>query len=212
MSRSLLACILVLFGLASQAQELTYDVIRNGSRMGTTVVGRTVDGGLVSYALNTKTSFRVLLSFDVVYDLQETFDHDILVEGTSYSTLNGSMQKETSIKKQEGGYQLVIDHVPTRINDLSIRQSVSQVYFQEPTDGQEVFSAYFARYLPFRKLGDHMYLLVSPDGKNTYHYENGVCVRVDIVRDFASFSQVLRPVHLKEIRSGQDLKVLNNKK
>lgn len=196
-------------GSSLYGQRLHYDVVRNGSSMGSTIVERTVSGDRVSYHLNTSTTFRILISFDVEYDLEEVFENGHLVEGTSFNTLNGSLQKETRISQKNGAYELVIDGIRTIVSDPAITESVSEIYFEEPYDGKKVYSTYFARYLSFVKIGVHQYSLTSPDGVNEYTYENGICTEVKISRDFATFSQVLKPDMLADVRS-KKIKVIQN--
>ncbi|MFY0605582.1 MAG: hypothetical protein JXR10_02635 [Cyclobacteriaceae bacterium] len=181
-------------------QTLTYEVMRGGKSMGQSVVKRDKKPNSVSYHLNTKTEFRVIFLIEVEYDLQEEFTKGCLTAGTGFNTLNGSLQKKTELKKRTKDYSLVIDGIHTTISEDSIFDSVSEIYFEEPYDEKKVFSAYFGRYLTFEKTKDHQYVLTSPDGSNTYTYENGICVRVDISRDFATFSQVLQPDMLARVR------------
>lgn len=184
-------------------QELLYDVIRNGSSMGVTRVERKISNDHTTYSLNTKTEFRIIFSFEVEYDLQETFKGEILKTGTGFNTLNGGMQKETKLSKRTNDYELVIDGISTTIGELEIRDSVSEIYFEEPRHKKKVFSAYFGTYLYFEKTGDHQYALTSPDGTNEYTYENGICTRVVVSRDFATFSQELQPHLLSAVRSNK---------
>lgn len=191
-----------LFAFAhSMGQTLTYDVIRNGDSMGTTIVTRSLEGNKADYHLNTQTEFRILMSFEVEYDLKETFNDGVLVSGTSFNTLNGSEQKRTKMTRDGDHYSLVIDGIRTTVSEKAITNSVSEIYFEEPYDGKKVYSAYFARYLTFDKIGEHAYALSSPDGTNEYRYENGICVRVDVERDFANFHFELKPESLSAVKN-----------
>ena len=191
-----------LMGVASiSGQTLHYDVIRNGESMGSTIVKRMRNGNQVTYHLSTKTEFRILFLFKVEYDLQETFENGVLVNGKGYNTLNGSVQKETKMQKKTNGYELIIDGITTEVSERGIKESVSEIYFEEPYDDKPVYSAYFARYMNFDKLGDHQYSLTSPDGTNVYTYENGICTEVKVSRDFASFTFFLKPESLAAVRS-----------
>ncbi|WP_258101868.1 DUF6134 family protein [Marinoscillum pacificum] len=185
------------------AQRLEYDVIRSDESMGTTVVNRTNTNGKVTYLLNTKTEFRVIFKFEVEYELEETFLNGTLQSGRSFNTLNGNTQKETELAIKQGFYSLIIDGIHTQVDEKEIRNSVSELYFEEPYDGKEVFSAYFGRMLTFDKIGEHLYKLVSPDGTNEYLYENGICVNVKVSRDFATFNQVLKPELLAAVRNNK---------
>jgi hypothetical protein len=204
LTRHIFTLIGFFLGLSSVfGQTLTYDVIRSDKSMGQTIVERHITGNEIAYSLNTKTAFRVIFLIEVEYDLQETFLGKWLQSGTSFNSLNGSIQKKTSISKRQKDYQLIIDGISTSIAKDTITESVSEIYFEEPFNGKEVFSAYFARYLNFEQIDDHKYSLTSPDGTNIYTYENGICTRVDISRDFATFSQVLLPELLANVRKGK---------
>lgn len=202
MKRSTTAIIFCLLGLPSlTGQILQYDVIRNGSSMGTTTVTREIAGKKVTHHLNTKTKFRILVTFEVEYDLKETFFDGELISGDGFNTLNGSIQKRTSMSKDGDKYTLIIDGIKTVVAEKSITESVSEIYYEEPYDGKKVFSAYFGRYLYFVKTGDHYYSLSSPDGTNSYLYENGICTRVNVTRDFANFHFELKPESLAAVRN-----------
>lgn len=196
-----LVCLLIILASWSlHGQTLHYDVVRNGSSMGSTVVKRTASGEQLKYSLNTKTEFRVIFLLEVEYNLEETFQNGTLTSGSGFNTLNGSTQKETKMKRTGSSYELIIDGIRTVVNEPGITESVSEVYFEEPYDGKDVYSAYFARYLTFVKTGEHKYSLASPDGTNVYTYENGICTNVVVSRDFATFSQVLLPEMLADVR------------
>lgn len=199
------APVTLIFGLLTLSslygQTLHYDVIRNGDSMGSTVVHRTKSGDKLTYDLITKTQFRILFSFKVEYGLKETFEDGVLINGSGFNTLNGSMQKEIEMRQQGDLYELIIDGIRTEVHEKGITESVSEIYFEEPYHKKTVYSAYFARYLYFEKVGDHQYSLTSPDGVNVYTYENGIVTEVEITRDFANFSQVLKPESLAAVRN-----------
>lgn len=182
-------------------QSLIYDVIRNGESMGVTKVNRRVQNDIISYELITQTEFRILFKFEVEYELEESFQGSVLTTGSGFNTLNGSRQKTTKLNKKDRFYELIIDGIHTKIDEVEIRDSVSEVYFEEPYHNKEVFSAYFGRYLTFEKMGEHKYKLTSPDGVNEYTYENGICTYVKVSRDFATFSQELKPDLLAAVRN-----------
>jgi len=82
----------------------------------------------------------------------------------------------------------------------SIDYSVAAVYYQEPTDGQKVYSPQFGENLQFEKKSDGVYELESPDGLNEYYYTNGICTEVKVFRDFAKFSFVMKPESLVAVK------------
>lgn len=204
MKRTSFLLIIILLTYSSVfGQMLHYDVIRNGESMGTTDVLRKKVGNDILYHLNTKTEFRVVFLFKVEYDLKETFRDGYLIGGTSFNTLNSGVQKQTAMKQANDGYELVIDGIKTHVREDKIQESVAEIYFEEPYDGKAVYSAYFGRYLYFEQVSNHKYQLISPDGTNIYTYENGIVTEVNISRDFANFSQILKPESLAAVRSNK---------
>lgn len=191
----------MLFHSSLTGQILHYEVVKGGKSIGTVEVSRTVSDGLEIYRLKNVVEFKMIFTFTVEYALKETFKNDMLWAGEGYNSLNGSIQKETKIEFKDGQYHLLIDGIKGYVEeDDTIRYSVSQVYHVEPEPGQEVYSEYFGRYLQFVKIGDHKYSLESPDGENQYTYEYGYCTRIDVSRDYASFSIEMKPESLAAVR------------
>ena len=186
---------------SANGQVLHYDVIRGGKNIGTVDVIRTLENGIETYSLNNTVEFKVLFTFTVKYVLKESFSDGMLIAGEGFNTLNGSTQKETSIQYKNGKYKLLIDGIEGYVESGdTIRYAAAQVYHIEPKGNQKMYSQYFGRYLEFKKVGDHKYSLVSPDGENTYEYENGFCTKVSVSRDYASFSIVMQPETLADVK------------
>ena len=143
----------------------------------------------------------MIFSFEVEYDLKETFDAGGMISGSGFNTLNGGTQKETQMRRLSDRYELVIDGIRTEIDETAIFDSVSEIYFEEPHDGKRVFSAYFGRFLTFDKEEDGTYSLTSPDGVNVYTYYNGICTEVKVSRDFATFTFKIKPESLTAVKN-----------
>ncbi len=199
--------ILILFAIillikSADGQVLHYEVVRSGKPIGTVDVVRTIENGIETYALENVVEFRVLLTFNIKYVLRESFKDGMLISGEGYNTLNGSTQKETSITFRNGKYKLMIDGIEGYMESGdTIRYAASQVYHQEPNGNERVYSEYFGRYLQFKQIGEHKYTLSSPDGENVYEYQNGFCTKVHVSRDYASFSIVMKPESLADVKS-----------
>ncbi len=133
----------------------------------------------------------------------EKFYNGKLQWGKANSMLSGRTQKDSKIVSNTSGYKLTLDGVNVLIED-EIRYSVSQVYFTEPENGQKVFSQQFGQFMKFKKVGDHKYLMSSPDGDNIYTYLNGICINVRVLRDFANFDFVMKPQSRLAVESKAD--------
>ncbi|MEQ8546532.1 MAG: DUF6134 family protein [Cyclobacteriaceae bacterium] len=172
---------------SAHGQNLRYEIVKGDKIIGSLDAKKIVDKDRVTYTLKNRVEFKVLFSFSVQYDLEETFSNGILISGKGKNSLNDASQKETSIEKNETGYLLFLDGTPNHLNDKKIEYSVSRIYHEEPFDGKAVFSEYFGYYLHIEKIGENRYLLRSPDGENEYTYSQGYCTEVKVSRDFATF-------------------------
>jgi len=186
---------------SAAGQVLHYEVVRNGKPIGTVDVVRTIENGIETYSLENVVEFKVLFTFNIKYVLKEQFKDGMLISGEGFNTLNGSTQKKTSIDFKNGKYKLIIDGIEGYVESGdTIKYAASQVYHQEPRGNEKMYSQYFGRYLQFKKIGDHKYSLSSPDGDNIYEYQNGFCTKVHVSRDYASFSIVMKPESLADVK------------
>jgi hypothetical protein len=185
------------------AQTLRYDVIKGSKTLGEMIVKRTVNDGVEEISFDSDVTFRLLFSFNLKFSQYEKFYNGKMNWGKALSLLNGRTQKDSKIVVNADGQQLTLDGVTVKIQE-PIKYSVTQIYFSEPTDGQKVFSQQFGQFLTFKKVGEHRYVLPSPDGDNYYAYRNGICIKVDVERDFANFYFELQPKSLEAVNAKAD--------
>lgn len=172
----------------AQSQVMIYDVIKGSKNIGSVTVEISNENEQVKYRINSTVKFKILFSFEVIYQMEEKFYEGKLTWGKAHNTLNDRMQKESEILSQgDAGYVVTIDGIASDLDDKQITYSVSRLYTDEPVGKTRVFSQSFGRYLTLEKTDDHTYELTSPDGTNYYTYENGICKEVKVSRDFATF-------------------------
>jgi len=196
-----LTTILSLTSLSSQT--LRYDVIKGHKSLGEMVVHRTLTENTEEIKFTSDVTFRILFAFNHQFSMYEKFVDGQLNWGKALSTLSGRTQKDSKIVAVKDEYLLTLDGVTVSI-DEEIDHSVSQIYFTEPQDGQRVFSQQFGMFITFKKVGEHKYLMPSPDGNNYYTYLNGICIDVRVERDFANFTFVMQPESLLAVESQAD--------
>jgi hypothetical protein len=184
-------------------QTLRYDVVKGSKTLGEMIVKREINGTTEEISFESDVTFRLLFAFNLKFSQYEKFTNGKINWGKALSLLNGRTQKDSKIVTSDKGQMLTLDGVTVKINE-PILYSVSQIYYDEPTDGQKVFSQQFGQFLVFKKVGEHKYVLGSPDGDNYYSYKNGICVKVDVERDFANFYFVLQPESLKAVDAKAD--------
>jgi len=162
-------------------------------------VKRTALENKTYYEIESKVTFRILLSFTVDYESTSEYKYGQLIKEYTHNQLNGRSQKKSIIWFDGSKYTLDLDGSRTYPKG-PIKYSVAAVYYEEPRDGQKVFSPQFGEYMRFEKIGAHTYELDSPDGLNTYTYTNGICTEVKVSRDFAKFSFIMTPESLMAVK------------
>ena len=185
---------------ASIGQTVNYDVVKGSKKLGDMTVKRIISDQQVSYEIESKVTFRILFSFTVDYESTSEYKYGQLIKEYTHNQLNGSTQKKSTIWFDGEKYTLDLNGVRTSLRD-NIQYSVAAIYFEEPSDGQRVFSPQFGEYLTFNEVGDHQYEMESPDGTNLYTYTNGVCSEVKVSRDFAKFYFRMTEESLREVQS-----------
>lgn len=184
----------------AMCQTLRYDVIKGSKNLGEMTVTRSYEDDQIIYDIASEVTFRLLFSFSIDFISYANYQDGILQKEYSKNELNGKVQKEADLKKLENGYHFVLDGISTNLTE-DISYSISAIYYNEPSDGQEVFSPSFGQYFTFKKVGYGKYEMQSPDGLNTYEYENGICTRVEVFRDFAKFSFEMSPNTLLAVKN-----------
>ena len=184
----ILQVIFFIIPIQISAQTLKYDVIKGNKTIGNMQVKRLRNADTVQYNIVSQVEFKLLLSFKIDYNLQEIFIDGILVNGSATSWLNGRVQKQSAVKKDETAYKINVDNDLSELTTDGIVLSIPKLYFDRPEGHMEIFSQQFAGHLKMSKKSEDIYELVSPDGKNTYTYENGICRQVKVYRTYANFS------------------------
>ena len=193
--------LLVLANGHTGAQHITYDVVKGDKVIGKMTVDKIVSGDKVTLNIKNDVEFTLLFSFTSLYWLSETFENGILVSGDSHNDFNGRRQKETKLKRNGSKYYIISDEVSSYFGSKDLTYSVSNFYFTEPKDGQEVFSQWFGRFMTMKQDSPHVYEVSSPDGTNTYWYNNGICTKVKVSRDFATFYFKIQDESLARLKS-----------
>lgn len=167
------------------------------------------DGDDRIFEVKSNMEFRVIVTLRVEFENYETFRGGVLQAGNVINKMIGFKENDARIEKTEKGYDLWINGTPEPIRDSEITYSVSNIYTQEPYDGQKVFSQYYGEYFTFEKTGEHQYRYTSSEGDNHYTYLNGICTDVKVERDFATIYFRLQPESLAAVKNNA-AQFLNN--
>ena len=194
----------ILFALivscAAVGQTVHYEVVKGSKKLGDMTVKRTQGENTVYYEIASEVIFKLLFSFSIDYESTSEYKYGQLIKEYTHNKLNGRSQKKSTIWFDGEKYTLDLNGSRSTYTE-PISYSVASVYFEEPKDGQKVFSPQFGDYLTFKKTDEHVYEMESPDGINIYSYTNGICSEVKVFRDFAKFSFVMTPESLTAVKS-----------
>lgn len=194
----IILCLSVAF--TSFAQTLSYEVVKGNKDLGDMKVTRKEMGdGSKAYEIESTVVFKLLFSFTIDFYSESRYEDGVLQREYTINKLSGKTQKESTLTKNGDDYQLILDGFKSYPKG-PINYSVTAIYFEEPEDGQKVFSPQFGRYLTFKEIGDHQYEMESPDGTNEYYYLNGICTEVKVFRDFAKFSFIMNEETLYAVK------------
>ncbi len=187
MSKLSFISIIFFFAAASASgQILKYEVVKGNKKLGDMIVERRSNNNYIEYHVESKVVFRILFSFTVDYESSSSYVNNVLEKESTVSKLNGSTQKSSVVVREGDNYLHTQNDITTKL-DGPITYSVGAIYYNEPYDGQKVYSPQFGQYLTFEKMENHVYKMESPDGTNLYTYMNGICTEVKVSRDFAKF-------------------------
>lgn len=192
---------LIVFQVAL-GQTVHYNVVKGSKKLGDMTVKRMISDNQINYEIESKVTFRILFSFTVDYESTSEYKYGQLIKEFTHNKLNGSTQKKSTIWFDGKNYTLDLNGSRSSIYD-DIKYSVAAIYFEEPKDGQKVFSPQFGDYLTFHKVNEHQYEMESPDGINLYTYTNGICSEVKVNRDFAKFYFKITDESLREVQSNK---------
>lgn len=154
---------------------LEYHVVARGDTVGTLTINKTTGQNLIEYRSVNDTKVRFIKTFHLQDELTATFEKGKLIRSEVTALLNGNTHKHTRITYHDNTYQVfsegeAIDSFPDPVH-----ASIIQIYFEEPTHVDAVFSERFAEWYPIKQVSGNppVYELDKKGKPNRYHYKNG---------------------------------------
>ncbi len=178
--------------LPGLAQELTYDALFRGDKVGYMKVSRQVSGGKVILVSETHLNVSFLLSVKLDMTFRSVFEEGKLVESLAESYRDGSLNGRSKGWRQGEAYhvdrdgQRLIVHQP-------IHHCVTSIHFAEPRNLGHVYSERWGEFLKMEKLPDGRYGLHLPSGEvNYYRYQNNQLTHLVVNHGWFAMEFVLR--------------------
>ena len=186
-TKLLLPILLCLLLLKSNAQEsiFEYEVIRNNKVIGHTLVTAIKKPGRVTYKVAADISVSFIKDFKAVSEEETVFENGIMTSSFFNRSLNGEIKGKRKTQRIDSVYQIAEDGTKSFHKLGKINLTISSLYLNEPINTKRIYSDNHQQWLNLTEIKSHSYRLDLPDGNHTlYHFENGICVRIDIYQTF----------------------------
>ncbi len=181
-----------LFSSVLIAQTQQYDVILVGADVGDMSVTKKISGTKKTYLLESYTSVIFGTRKDA-YTGKMEFENNVLVSSSIENKKNGKLIFYTYVNKVgDAGYKVQTEKGLSTIAG-KVGYCCYDIFFQEPKDGESLFSERWGKFGTITKTGDHDYKVVIKGAEDyIYHYEGGKMERMDVPSPVGKVKFVLR--------------------
>ena len=195
-ARKFTSCLLTyFFTLIIYAQESTfeYEVFRNNKIIGHTVVNGIKSSGKVTYRVSSEIRLTIIKEF-IFRSFEETvFEKGVMTFSSVQRTLNGQKKSDRTTRLINQVYQVVNEEENKRFHSVLVMHCTNSLYLNEPVNQGQIYSEHYQQWLNISPVNAHSYKLTLPDGNYTfYHYQNGICNKIEIYQTFYNASLKLR--------------------
>jgi len=176
----------------SQAGSRLYEIMRNGSKVGTLRFSETSSAGMDYLKMESDVRTRFIFTFTAHANEDAVYCNGILLRSSIYRRLNGN---EKANKQHEADIRQYIIHKghDTEVTKIfPITYNMLSLYSREPENIHEVYSDNFEQFIAIQKTGEHTYKITLPDGNyNNYSYRNGILNLIEVHHSLYSANIVL---------------------
>ncbi|HET9824973.1 MAG TPA: DUF6134 family protein [Chitinophagaceae bacterium] len=176
----------------AQSRQFNYQIVRNGSKVGTLNFSETTNGVTDYLKMESDVKTRFIFTFTAHASEEAVYRNGILLNSSIYRKLNGNEKVNKQHLAQNSQY-IIRKGNNTEINrNYPITYSMLSMYCKEPQNISKVYSDNFETFLPIQKIDGHKYKITLRDGNyNYYCYKDGVLNRVEIHHTLYSANIVL---------------------
>lgn len=161
---------------------LEYNVIARGDTIGILTVNKTTRPNQTKYHSVNETKVRFIKMFHLQDELTATFEKGKLISSEVTALLNGNTHKHTRVTYHDSNYKVFSEGKAIDSFQDPVHASIIQIYFEEPTHVNSVFSERFAEWYSIKQVSDDpiVYELDKKGKPNRYHYKNGLMVYAEL--------------------------------
>lgn len=171
-------CILLVTDSLS-AQTMVYDIVLFGNTIGTATVERSLQGRRAEYRMMSSAETTVMFKTHTSSaDIRLVFEDDVLHEGTVVRERDGE-RTDVSITRQGKRYTVLRNGERVE-QDEAIDLVSTQFFFEEPAGQQRVYVEKLGEWVDIEPQGDGVYITHVDGARNTYHYQAGRMVELEM--------------------------------
>lgn len=169
------------FCLPTQQNKSVYNVLYKGKIIGQVNVEHMQQAESLAINVTSDIAMKMLFTIKVQTKEQSVYNSDTLTFSSSFRSVNGKEKLNRQIKYQNNLYKTITEGKAGTMNQAPINYNLLRLYIQEPVGITKVFSDNTQQFVPVKLQSEHTYSLEMPNGNsNTYHYENGICTKIDV--------------------------------
>lgn len=176
----------------AQNRSLTYQIVRNGSKVGTLHFSETNSAGMDFLKMESDVKTRFIFSFIAHANEEAVYENGVLLRSSIYRRLNGT---EKANKQHQADNKRYIIHKgsSTEVTNIyPITYNMLSLYSKEPGAIGKVYSDNFETFLAIQQPEPHKYKITLPDGNyNYYYYKNGILSKIEVHHSFYSANIIL---------------------
>lgn len=172
-----------LFAITSAAQEKTvnYNVLRNGDIIGQMQFYQKTTNNDVYLKISSEVKTRLIFGIDIKTEEGSHFKNGKLISSYVKRHVNGKEKANKTTQLVDTSYRTLAENKKGQIKQQDIEYNLMLLYSKEPAEENHVYSDSFQQFLVIKKIKNHSYRIVLPDGNyNDYHFLNGICQKVEL--------------------------------
>jgi hypothetical protein len=184
--------LLLAFNGHSQTRSLNYQVIRNGSKVGSLQFTQSTVAGMHYLKMESEVKIKFIFTFTVNVKEEAVYSNGVLLRSSIYRQMNGSEKANKQLQAGNNQYILHAGKNSEVKKNYPITYNMLSLYSMEPLGVDKVYSDSFETFVAIQKAGEHRYKISLPDGNyNYYYYKQGILYLVEVHHSLYSANIVL---------------------
>jgi hypothetical protein len=188
-----LVILLVLNLLTPPTQELSFDIIYRGSKIGHLEATYRKWGSQEAYTSHTSLTTTLFREINLVLDNEVLFKEGRLQDSRAKVLVNGTQHQHTTVEWENNRYKIVKNHEDVSFHPTPVYLSTIKMLFEEPNTFQQVFSEFEGINHGLKLHPNNTYEKTKPSGASHYYrYQNGRLTEAQLKASFVNYSIISR--------------------